>query len=474
MSNHKQFDNEESAMRARAVMPTSRLMEMNGHGIRDGKCPFCGKDGATLRKGKENGIEWFKCWKPDCPSDTAPARSSWNELSYLSHLTGEKEWKKVFIHWLKLANVYEEPTPRKDLSGQDGSASTLNKPRTAPTASPAVEPGKVVEFSGPKPDHANATKGPALSSDSSAPPPRVATPLEVFYAGTTLRPSDAAKLWHDRGLTEQTCAALGFRSSQASNKALLEKLSDKFEIKQLIAEGWWKDEEKVNSQFYGYGIVGKNSKLGHSYDRKNEFEWGFCEPVLIPYFDEQGELIHLRPHKGMLAGVNPRLYVPRSSAAFRRLHPELYTWWEERFDNVVITEGEFKAAALWEMVGQGLFQSNIRGELYGICSMPGITMSKNYGVRMDLEEWIQAVGAKKVIVSFDNEEKSDPKLPSYKPDYRRRYESEVWARYLAVDLSRKLHIEGQYLQLPDEWRDKNGKADWDGVLGAVYRGELQM
>jgi hypothetical protein len=466
MSTH-QFDNDESTRRARAVLPTSRLMEMNGHGMRDKKCPFCGKKGATLRN--EKGVERFKCWRASCPSATFGENPSWDESAYLSYVSGIKDRKEAWIHWLKLANVYEEPqqrkpapsSPHQNLSATDGSATQEREKRTAPPASSAA--GE------PAAEHVNATPGPDIPSDFGAAPPRVATSLELFYSWLKLRPTDTAKLLDRRGLTAETCRALGFRSGSRSNKALLEKLGETFTANQLKLDGWWRSDESENKQFCGWGIIGKKRFP----DKKSEFQWGWCEPILIPYFDARGEIIHLRPHKGMIKGHSPRLYVPRASQAYRAEHPELDGAFEEKFDNVIITEGEFKAAAVWQVLGQGSFQVPTGKPVYGVCSMPGITMANNYDVRMDLEVWLEAVGAKRAIVVFDNEEKSDPKLTSYKPDYRRRFESEIWARFLAASLQKELRIEGLYSRIPDAWRDKTGKADWDGVAGAWTRGERE-
>ena len=55
---------------------------------------------------------------------------------------------------------------------------------------------------------------------------------------------------------------------------------------------------------------------------------------------EAGKLVGLRPHKGMMAKpallASPRLYIPSEAVAN-----------EQKFPHVTITEGEFKAAALW-------------------------------------------------------------------------------------------------------------------------------
>jgi hypothetical protein len=52
--------------------------------------------------------------------------------------------------------------------------------------------------------------------------------------------------------------------------------------------------------------------------------------------------------------------------------------------------------------------------------------------------------------------------------WQKRHEPTIWARYLAMALSRQLHIRGEVSMLPVEWRDAKGKADWDGALARIY------
>ncbi len=189
--------------------------------------------------------------------------------------------------------------------------------------------------------------------------------------------------------------------------------------------------------------------------------------MLIPYFDETGELIGLRPHKGMgrrdtLVGT-PQVYIPRLGRATRaaKFHRASGEDDEEQFYTVVITEGEFKAAALWQTVGSGRQDG---AEPYGVAALPGISFGKNYEVREVLDDWLRVVKCRRVIVAYDNEEKADPALETYKADRRKRFDAQIWARYLATDLAVKLHVRGEVCVLPEAWRNKKGKADWDGEL----------
>src|SRR6185503_19143608 len=113
-------------------------------------------------------------------------------------------------------------------------------------------------------------------------------------------------------------------------------------------------------------------------------------------------------------GQSPRLYIPRVLQKFRsgfgnRLkHPQF----------AALVEGEFKAAALFQAIG----------DVAAIAALPGITMAKPlFG---DIEDWLADRDLRQVVVAYDNEEKGDKKLPGYKEEIWKRYDSEIWARYL--------------------------------------------
>jgi len=264
-----------------------------------------------------------------------------------------------------------------------------------------------------------------------------------------------------RGLTTATCVALGFRANPRSNEAILLELQQKHRWDELQASGLFLDadperhlERRVNTQFCGKGQFGKKPEQ----DRRNHDDkwlWGWCEPVLIPYFDQAGNLVKLRPHKGgapagTIAGAE-RLYVPRDP----RKCPELV----ERFSTVVICEGEYKGAAIWQTLGLGAWANGEVKEAVGVCALPGISFVRNDAMLYELEFWLGAVGCRKVIVGFDDEDKSD------KP-FRQRFDAKIYARYLGITLAKNLRIVGLVANLPKAWR-VNGKADWDGALATI-------
>ena len=107
-----------------------------------------------------------------------------------------------------------------------------------------------------------------------------------------------------RGLTPETCAALGYRANPRSNEDLLRAMRDEFDWDELVASGlWleadrrWKQDRRPNTQFCGNGQTGRKPEEERK-DADDKWQWGWCQPVLIPYFDDAGQLLKLRPHKG--------------------------------------------------------------------------------------------------------------------------------------------------------------------------------
>jgi hypothetical protein len=263
-------------------------------------------------------------------------------------------------------------------------------------------------------------------------------------------------MWEKRGLSTATCLGLGFAEGSESNRKILLELEKDFSAEEREASGLWLPEDRKkrqshrpNKQFCGLGQVGKKLD-GERKGKDDKWQWGTSSPVLIPYFDEGGNIIKLRPHKGgapagTVCGIS-RVYIPRDPTKC----PDTV----ENFSRVVITEGEFKAAALWQTIGCGRPDGK---PPTGVCAIPGINFGKDFILREELDAWLQSVQCRVVIVAFDDQDKSDKPL-------RERHEAIIWAQYLAADLQRKLHITGKVCVLPKEWRDANGKADWDGAL----------
>jgi hypothetical protein len=490
-------------------------------------CPFCKKKtSAGLFEASGSGETLFKCHSTSCPSGAkamgpveiiAGLGNLSRQDAFVAYLKMAGVWKER-TKW-KTPNgnkTISEPSPSEESSGNEADRPTPSEHSQVECAapSPSVPGADAVKAEGTSSTlpGAEASSAPALSSlFSPAPPkaesqgvtpaatseegskivgldgkpipnserptvhPMLAEPapepngyrsLREFFSLLTLSERDEAKLFRQRGLSSSTCEALRFRSSPKSNRDLLLNLAANYPPQELLNSGLWLPEDRKrskprrpNSQFCGAGMVrklrdGEKVVKGEWADEDGNV-WGWAEPVIIPYFDERGELIGLRPHKGngrseTVVGA-AKIYIPR--APFVTDKPE-------SFYTVVITEGEFKAAALWQTLGGG------SGEKFpiGVCAMPGISFAKNYEVREQLDEWLRMVRCAEVIVAYDNEEKGDARLASFKADPRKRHDAQIYARYLATDLHEKLHIRGKVCVLPNEWRNESGKADWDGAL----------
>ncbi|HOV80368.1 MAG TPA: CHC2 zinc finger domain-containing protein [Bacillota bacterium] len=150
---------------------------------------------------------------------------------------------------------------------------------------------------------------------------------------------------------------------------------------------------------------------------------------------EEVEVYYIRPHKLGFERIAPQIYC---RYFLQKLRPE----------HVVLTEGEFKAAALWQWRIPAV-------------AVPGIS---SFGVKhLDrLVALFREFGVKKVTVIFDNEIKDNPEYPNYKPKASDRYDTQLWSYLMAYKLGRE-GFDARVGWLPDEWREK-GKIDFDGAL----------
>jgi hypothetical protein len=236
---------------------------------------------------------------------------------------------------------------------------------------------------------------------------------------------------------------LGFASGRRENKDVILALAEEFSTEDMQDSGLWK-ELGPNRQFHGWGIAGKKPEEQRRH-RDDKWDWAWTDPVIIPYFNAAGELMKLRPHKGGAKGNTSAgrqmIYVPRRAG-------ELSV---EKHRTVVICEGEFKAAAIWQELGGG---SGSKSPI-GVCALPGITFSSNREIMADLESWLAETGARSVVVAYDDEDKADKPMKS-------RYAAPTWAVVMQVRLVR-LGMTVRTAVLPREWQVER-KADWDGAL----------
>ncbi len=358
------------------------------------------------------------------------------------------------------------PAPSSEplLSSPEAAGTVVEAAGATDAAAPAAAPDNVVPLPAAGVNGVEtrarlaALSGGGAEEDAADDDDEPVGPLQAFYDQLVLTPDDRQALLEKRGL-ETMADFCGFKSNIKSNRQILEQLEKDFELEALAKCGLWvkRDEEfKPNTQFYGWGIIGKKKAQSVNEDgakTEQDFDWGWCYPILIPYFDAAGKVTALRPHKGMRKreeGGRPRLYVVRQGGQAEPIGTE----------TVVISEGEFKAAAIKEILPE-----------VAAASMPGINMAKFPPVQEELIEWLRRVSPRKVIIAYDNEEKADKRLPSYKPDPSRRHQTQIWARFLAGLLAAR-GFNALVAWLPVGWRDEKGKADWDGALARLRKGEL--
>lgn len=233
-----------------------------------------------------------------------------------------------------------------------------------------------------------------------------------------LEPEDRAALQAKRGFNSQTINRLKFRSGGRYMAAVVEQLGKEFSTDLLLESG-------VLVKAKDTGHVQPNSQL---LDKR----------ILIPYLDAAGYVYHLRPHK--------------LGFADKSVHPyclALLAGGNAETESIVLTEGEFKAAALAQWG-------------FAALAIPGISSFGNKHFDR-LVNVLREHGVKRVTIVFDNEEKGNPEYKDrYKPKVEDRYDTPYWAYIMASQLG-VAGFSARIGWLPDAWRI-DGKADWDSAL----------
>ena len=230
---------------------------------------------------------------------------------------------------------------------------------------------------------------------------------------TSLDPADREAMKANRGFSDVTIDEFKFRTGGPHIRNLLPKLQEEFSSSELVASG-------VCNIINGSLQINKQLTDGQ---------------ILIPYLDENGQAYHLRRHKLGFKGLPAQPY----AKMLLRDRPE----------QIVLTEGEFKAAALYQ---------------WGIPALaePG-TSSFIGGENLDrFAAFLHEYEIKSVVVIFDSETKDNPALPNYKAKPEARYDTQTWAYVMARKL-KKAGFATKVGWLPVEWQE-NGKVDFDSAL----------
>jgi DNA primase len=229
---------------------------------------------------------------------------------------------------------------------------------------------------------------------------------------TPLTADDLQNLRKDRGFSDELIKSLRFVSCGPHMAEIIQKLRDEFPEDALIASGILVSVK---------GTVIAQKQLLES-------------RLLIPYLNEDGRIYHIRPHK---LGFKDQPSEPYSAYLLR-----------SRPDQIVLTEGEFKAAALMQWG-------------FPAAAIPGISSFAKTNFER-LVQMLRNFGTKRITIIFDSEEKGNPAYKNYKPEPFDRYDTQFWSYQMAVQLGK----EGFNVRigwLPEEWRVE-GKVDFDMAL----------
>lgn len=239
-----------------------------------------------------------------------------------------------------------------------------------------------------------------------------------FLELTHLTDSDREDLKKKRGFSDALIDELKFRSGGDYVVGVVDELRKEFSDDDLVGKG-------ILVRINGALIV-NNQLLDDKKLKRGRY--------IIPYLDKEGRCYHIRPHKLGFSGIKAQLY----SEQLLSNNPDL----------VVITEGEFKAAALRQWGVPAL-------------AMPGTpSFAKQNFERM--RDFLTTHGIKRIVIIFDSEEKGNPTFPNYKKDPDKRYDTEFWTYLNTYKLS-KSGFDASIGFLPAEWRE-NGKVDFDMAL----------
>ena len=404
--------------RARQVLPLPLMLRRIGLGVHADKnvvCPFCQKKKFGVFENK--GHWFFKCFGSECVANDPIGGHSEIGFLILHRRCSEEDAKDEF---LRLATELDASLADDKLYPQ-AKAASLFQPAVA------VEPQ---------------------------------TPWHDLWQRLPLIADHKAALRKKRGFTDATIEALGFRSSVAANREFAVPLMEKWTAPPLIECGLLqadKSETKLNPQLTGLGLTEKKNADG-------ENSMGWTNPVIIPYLDEDGIPFYLRPHKGGLKRQHRDKWFKEQKGGSVYCPYLLASLVAENNGVCIVTEGEFKAAALWQCRIPAVAIPGIQFTR----ARAGDISAPEYRFRAELVEMLKKFGVTDVIVAFDNEIKDDSSLPSYKPDPWDRYDTIVWAEYLAIDL--KNDFESIRLgHIPDAWRI-DGKADFDSALAGFIHG----
>lgn len=225
--------------------------------------------------------------------------------------------------------------------------------------------------------------------------------------------SDRESLAGSRGFTDSIVEKYGLKSGCPDNARALFPLIKSSNVLEL--------------ENFGYVV---RDSLGRAFANPQLLEHN----IIIPYYDKDKAICRLRPHKKGFKGLGHSVF--RTHSSFKKN------------SICVIAESEFKAIASEAM---GVSAIGIPG----ISSMSG----KNWDMFLEV---LQSINTKMFCICFDNEIKDDPSFPNYKSNWRKRYDTDIYAYAMCTKII-EAGLSCTIARLPNKWR-AFGKADIDGVL----------
>ncbi|TEB13399.1 CHC2 zinc finger domain-containing protein [Pelotomaculum propionicicum] len=405
----------------------------------EGSCPFC-RDEKHFSFDHKTGL--WKCWK---------CQESGNVITFLKKL-GHLSPVKIIKEAAGIEEVQDKVVPIK---GKDTKKSSQKK-------TPNIEKAEAVSLDRPI--------------------------IHKIYGRVCellpLTDIHRQQLKVKRGFSNDTIDLLKFRSLGPHAAGLKEKLSAEFQDEDLLESGVLvrvasSGQVILNSQFLEDRILIPYLDVRGGADEEGAADSGRA-PARSTLLDGDEEDTRRPSGRGDAASgeggsnsavatdepgnISPRraavkpgslkevvYYLRPHKLGFKRLTPQIYCRYflqKIRPEHVVLTEGEFKAAALWQWRIPAV-------------AVPGIS---SFGLKhLDrLVALFREFGVKRVTVIFDNEIKDNPEYPNYKPKASDRYDTHLWSYLMAYKLGRE-GFDSRVGWLPDEWRER-GKIDFDGAL----------
>lgn len=245
--------------------------------------------------------------------------------------------------------------------------------------------------------------------------------LDEFLEKTVLLDEDRKSLKEKRGFSDEVIDVALLRSARKENEGVILGLIKDYGAASCMSAGliFVKDGAPLPS----IKLLERN--------------------IIIPYIVE-GSCVAVRPHKNFVKGKELSIFYA-----------------DKEYDEdatTILTEGEFKAVAA-TMYG------------YQAIAVPGISSfvgDKQAGKKfIEFYEDLQLAGIRDLVILFDNENKADPKLPKFKEEVDKRFDTQYYSYLMAKKINEYgADVEASICWIPDEFRNKDGKADIDGLLAS--------